>query len=196
MPQTANPAPGAWLMSAKESVSFTLFIPICQHDGESSHLYLYYGGMESNGNCNHVAFERKHAANGDLQERLTVSTKPEEGSEPAKYVWQLDEHMADAFWVNEIMTELASTRRGELKEFLAQCLQDAMGDPAKTIPGGVLNLRQILRFLEGCCDPVRATRNSRRSVLSSFEAWSDKARADPERNPLRKAMHSLTFHGD
>ncbi len=131
MPLTANWAPGGWLMPVRESVSFTIFIPICQRDGESSHLCLYYCGLGPNRNRDHTAFEQKHVANGDLQERLTVSTTPEEGSEPAKYVWQLDEHMADASWVHEILTELAMTRRGELKEFLARCLRDAISDPAK-----------------------------------------------------------------
>lgn len=118
-------------MSPKEPVSFTIFIPIRQAGGESSHLFLYYGGAESKENRSHDAFELKHAANGDLEERLTVSTKPPEGSEPAKYVWELDERMTDSFWVREILTQLASTRRAELREFLARCLQDARRDPAK-----------------------------------------------------------------
>ncbi len=118
-------------MSVRESVSFTIFIPICQQDGESSQFYLYYCGLGPNRNRDHTAFEQKHVANGDLQERLSVSITAEEGSEPAKYVWQLDEHMADALWVREILTELAMTRRGELKEFLARCLHDATRDPAK-----------------------------------------------------------------
>ncbi len=118
-------------MRSKEPISFTIFIPIRQTGGESSHLFLYYGGSESKENRSHSGFERKHAANGDLEERLTVSTKPQEGSEPVKYVWELDERMTDAFWVREILTELASTHRGELREFLARCVQNAMLDPAK-----------------------------------------------------------------
>ncbi len=118
-------------MRAKESASFIIFIPIRQLYGDSSHLYLYYAGLESNGNRVRGAFEQAHAASGDLQERLTVSTKPQEGSGPVKYVWELDERMTDAFWVREILTQLANTHRGELREFLARCVQDAMRDPAK-----------------------------------------------------------------
>jgi hypothetical protein len=116
-------------MKAKTSVSFTVFIPIRQRDEESSHLYLYYYGLDSNGNRAHAAFERKHTANGDLRERLTVSTKPRKGFEPASYGWQLDEQMPDASWVQEILDEIASTQRGKLKAFLARCFRDATRDP-------------------------------------------------------------------
>jgi hypothetical protein len=114
-----------------EPVSFTIFIPIRHEDGESSHLYLYYCGLESYRNQNRVALQQQHWSNGDLQVRLTVSTEPEEGSSPAKYVWRLDEQMADAFWVHDVLKELARTHRVELKEFLAQCHRDAMIDPAR-----------------------------------------------------------------
>ena len=69
--------------------------------------------------------------NGDLQERLTVSIEPKEGSEPAKCIWKLDEQMADAFWVHEILTGLGYTHHSELMEFLARCLRDATRHPAK-----------------------------------------------------------------
>ncbi len=118
-------------MRSKDSVSFSIYIPIRHQAWESSHLNLYYGGAESKENRSHEAFEREHAANGDLKERLTVLTRPQKGSGPAKYVWGLDEEMPDALWVHEIFTELESTHRGELREFLARCVQDAMRDPAK-----------------------------------------------------------------
>ena len=116
-------------MDLKKSVSFTIFIPIRQRDGESSHFYLYYCGPESDLSRSRDAFEKKHLANGDLEGRLTVFTRPKDGREPAKHVWQLKERMADAFWVREILTGLASTRRAALKEFLAQCLRDARRNP-------------------------------------------------------------------
>jgi hypothetical protein len=131
MPQAANPGPGVWLMAAKRSASFTIFIPIRQKEGESSNLYLYYGGLDSNVNRSYAASARKHLVSGDLQERLTVWMKPKEGAVPAKYVWQLDEQMPDAVWVREILTGLANTRSRELKEFLGQCFRDAKRDPAK-----------------------------------------------------------------
>ena len=131
MPWTANPAPGAWLMYAMESVSFGIYIPIRQMVGESSNLYLYYCGPESGGSAFVDSYALKHAANGDLQGRLTVSIKPQVGSEPSRYVWQLDENTGDALWVREILTELATVWRSELKEFLARCCRDAMSDPAK-----------------------------------------------------------------
>jgi hypothetical protein len=119
-------------MFSEESVSFNIFIPICQEDRESSNLFLYYRGLGSNDNRSHSAFEWKHAANGDLQERLTVLMTPAEGrGKPARCVWQLDERMPDAPWVREILTQLATTRAFELREFLAQCLRDARRDPAK-----------------------------------------------------------------
>lgn len=130
MPQTVNPAPGVWLMGSMGSVSFTIFIPIRQQDRESSNLYLYYGGMDSNGNRRHAASEPKHVANGDLQERLILWTRPTEGREPPGCLWRLDERMPDVFWVREILTGLANTRAFELREFLAQCLRDARRDPA------------------------------------------------------------------
>jgi hypothetical protein len=131
MLQTANPAPGIRLMGSKESVSFTIFIPIRQQDRETSNLYLYYGGLDSIGNPRHAAFERKHIANGDLQERLILWTRATENREPPMCLWRLDERMPDAFWVREILTELANTRAFELREFLAQCLRDARSHPAK-----------------------------------------------------------------
>ena len=94
-------------------------------------MYLYYGGAESKENRSQNAFERKHAANGDLQEKLTVSAEPQKGSEPAKYVWELDEGMPDALWVHKILTGLMRTHRVELRGFLARCVQDAMRAPAK-----------------------------------------------------------------
>jgi hypothetical protein len=119
------------LTHEKEPVTFTIFIPIRHMDAERSFLYLYYCGLESSGNQSRLAFQRQHWANGDLQVRLTVSTEPEEGSAPAKYVWRLDEQMADAFWVHDVLMELVRTHRAELKEFLAQCHRDAMVDPAR-----------------------------------------------------------------
>ncbi len=131
MPQTANPAPGVQLMGSKGSVSFTIFIPIRQQERESSQLYLYYGGLDANGNHSHAASERRHAANGDLQERLILWTRPADGREPPGCLWRLDERMPDAPWVQEILAELANTRAFELGAFLAQCLLDARRNPAK-----------------------------------------------------------------
>jgi hypothetical protein len=129
MPQTANPGLGAWLMNAKEAAFFTIYIPILHKKGESAHFSLYFGRREPGGNL--AAMEQKHAADGDLKGRLAVSIEPKQGSEPTKYVWRLDERMPDAFWVREILIELESRHRGELKEFLARCLGDAMRDPGK-----------------------------------------------------------------
>lgn len=118
-------------MPAKEFVTFSVYIPIRQIAGESSNLYLYYCGPESREYRFLDSYARKHAANGDLQGRLTVSIRTQDGSEPLKYVWRLDEKTGDAPWLSEVLTELATTRRGQLKEFLARCCRDATFEPAK-----------------------------------------------------------------
>ncbi len=44
----------------------------------------------------------------------------------------------------------------------------------KAVPGGVLDIRQALRILEGCRGHVRDARYSLRGALSSLEAWATK----------------------
>jgi hypothetical protein len=143
MPVAANPALGIRLMSSIESVTFSIFFPIRQQYGGNSRFYLYYHGREPSGNRDHAAVEQKHMVNGDLQERLTVSINPQEGSKRANYAWQLDEEMADAFWELEVLIELASTHRRDLRVFLVRCIQDATSDPTKPIRAVFLTSAQF-----------------------------------------------------
>ena len=118
-------------MHPRESVTFSIYIPVRQMAGESSNFYLYYRGSESNRNGLLGSLVKEHEASGDLQGCLTVSVRPREGSQPSKNVWRLDEEIGDALWVREIFTELANRWRSDLKEFLALCVRDVMQNPAK-----------------------------------------------------------------
>ncbi len=117
-------------MLPKESVSFRIYIPICQRDTENPNLYLYYSGEASGGNGPLASYAKDHETNGDLHGRLTVFLHSHDGPGPPKYVWKLDENMMDAPWMHEALSELAITRRGELKSFLARCLRDVNLNPA------------------------------------------------------------------
>ncbi len=116
-------------MYPRESVTFSIYIPIRQMVGESSSLYLCYCGTEASENASPNLYAQRHAARGDLQGRLTVSIALHEGLEPSRYVWRVDEKTGDALWVGEILADLANTWRSELKEFLSRCLRDALSNP-------------------------------------------------------------------
>lgn len=121
---------GTRLMIPKESVSFRIYIPICQRDAENPNLYLYYSGEASSGNRFLASYAKDHETNGDLHGRLTVFLHSQDGPGPPSYVWKLDESMMDAPWMHEALSKLAATRRGELRGFLARCLRDVSLNPA------------------------------------------------------------------
>ena len=84
--------------------------------------------------------------------------------------------MADAFWVSEILTELASTRRGELKEFLAQCHRDAMSDPAKPFRAAFSTSAKSYDFYSAVAFPSGRTITPAAALCLSLKAWAAKHR--------------------